>query len=85
MDAAFAAGWACQLVGLFFFVSKVPERFFSDGRFDLAGHSHNLFHAFAVAGQVFGYVCVTQVRLAVGECAAAAPEDAAGGGGLGAG
>ncbi|KAJ5728895.1 uncharacterized protein N7483_003403 [Penicillium malachiteum] len=37
------------LVGVSIFVSRVPERL-SPGSFDILGHSHQLFHSFAVLG-----------------------------------
>ncbi|OQE17833.1 hypothetical protein PENSTE_c019G06159 [Penicillium steckii] len=48
------AGWflaegVSLLVGVDFFVSRIPERL-SPGSFDIIGHSHQLFHTFAVVG-----------------------------------
>lgn len=37
------------LVGVGIFISRVPERL-SPGSFDIFGHSHQLFHTFAVLG-----------------------------------
>jgi adiponectin receptor len=40
------------LIGVGIFVSRVPERL-SPGSFDIWGHSHQLFHTFAVLGGAF--------------------------------
>ncbi|KAK6503314.1 hypothetical protein TWF481_008337 [Arthrobotrys musiformis] len=40
------------LVGVCLFVGRVPERFWP-GKFDIWGHSHQLFHIFAVIGTGF--------------------------------
>ncbi|KAF3153747.1 hypothetical protein TWF751_004087 [Orbilia oligospora] len=40
------------LVGVSLFVGRMPERFWP-GNFDVWGHSHQLFHTFAVAGTGF--------------------------------
>ncbi|KAK6514391.1 hypothetical protein TWF506_008786 [Arthrobotrys conoides] len=40
------------LVGVCLFVGRMPERFWP-GKFDVWGHSHQLFHTFAVAGTGF--------------------------------
>ncbi|KAF3314267.1 hypothetical protein TWF173_004873 [Orbilia oligospora] len=40
------------LVGVSLFVGRMPERFWP-GKFDVWGHSHQLFHTFAVAGTGF--------------------------------
>ncbi|KAL8158742.1 hypothetical protein V2J09_000279 [Rumex salicifolius] len=42
------------LTGTAFYVSRVPERF-KPGWFDLAGHSHQIFHVFVVLGAVAHY------------------------------
>ncbi|GAB4828237.1 hypothetical protein Ancab_035149 [Ancistrocladus abbreviatus] len=42
------------LVGTGFYVSRVPERF-KPGWFDLAGHSHQIFHVFVVLGALAHY------------------------------
>ncbi|XP_010687652.2 heptahelical transmembrane protein 2 [Beta vulgaris subsp. vulgaris] len=36
-------------IGVWFYVSRVPERW-KPGAFDLAGHSHQIFHVFVVGG-----------------------------------
>lgn len=41
-------------VGTFFYVSRIPERW-KPGWFDLAGHSHQIFHAFVVMGALAHY------------------------------
>ncbi|KAL8136955.1 hypothetical protein V2J09_002956 [Rumex salicifolius] len=47
-EAAMALSY---LTGTAFYVSRVPERF-KPGWFDLAGHSHQIFHVFVVFGAV---------------------------------
>lgn len=42
------------LIGTVFYVSRVPERW-GPGRFDLAGHSHQIFHVFVVMGAMAHY------------------------------
>ncbi|RWW04220.1 hypothetical protein GW17_00032567 [Ensete ventricosum] len=42
------------LTGTIFYVTRVPERW-KPGWFDLAGHSHQIFHAFVIAGAVAHY------------------------------
>lgn len=42
------------LVGTGFYVSRIPERF-KPGWFDLAGHSHQIFHVFVVLGALAHY------------------------------
>jgi predicted membrane channel-forming protein YqfA (hemolysin III family) len=37
-----------HIVGMFFFLSKVPERWFNKGYFDYFGHGHNIFHTIVV-------------------------------------
>nr|CAD1831817.1 unnamed protein product [Ananas comosus var. bracteatus] len=41
-----------------FYVSRVPERW-RPGRFDLAGHSHQIFHVFVIAGALAHYGAAT--------------------------
>ncbi|KAH0449873.1 hypothetical protein IEQ34_020565 [Dendrobium chrysotoxum] len=43
------------LVGTAFYVSRVPEKW-RPGRFDMAGHSHQIFHVLVVAGALAHYV-----------------------------
>lgn len=50
-EAAMAMSY---LTGTAFYVSRVPERF-RPGWFDLAGHSHQIFHVFVVLGAVAHY------------------------------
>ncbi|XP_057969080.1 heptahelical transmembrane protein 1 [Malania oleifera] len=45
------------VAGTVFYVSRVPERF-SPGRFDLTGHSHQIFHVFVIAGALAHYAAV---------------------------
>ncbi|XP_011626411.1 heptahelical transmembrane protein ADIPOR1 isoform X3 [Amborella trichopoda] len=40
--------------GTFFYVSRVPEKW-KPGSFDMAGHSHQIFHVFVVAGAIAHY------------------------------
>ncbi|KAL9249022.1 Heptahelical transmembrane protein 1-like protein [Drosera capensis] len=47
------------LVGTGFYVSRVPERF-KPGWFDLAGHSHQIFHVFVVLGALAHYVAAQE-------------------------
>ncbi|KAJ4831038.1 hypothetical protein Tsubulata_001767 [Turnera subulata] len=42
------------LTGTGFYVSRIPERL-KPGRFDLAGHSHQIFHVFVVLGALAHY------------------------------
>uniref|UniRef100_A0A7N0VIX6 Adiponectin receptor 1 n=1 Tax=Kalanchoe fedtschenkoi TaxID=63787 RepID=A0A7N0VIX6_KALFE len=42
------------LIGTFFYVSRIPERW-RPGWFDLAGHSHQLFHVFVILGALAHY------------------------------
>ncbi|KAK8543241.1 hypothetical protein V6N13_136230 [Hibiscus sabdariffa] len=42
------------LIGTLFYVSRVPERF-KPGWFDLAGHSHQIFHVLVVMGALAHY------------------------------
>ncbi|CAH1432697.1 unnamed protein product [Lactuca virosa] len=39
----------CYSVGAMFYVKRIPERW-KPGMFDIAGHSHQIFHVFVVAG-----------------------------------
>ncbi|KAJ7978997.1 Heptahelical transmembrane protein [Quillaja saponaria] len=43
------------LTGTFFFVTRIPERW-KPGWFDLAGHSHQIFHVLVVMGALAHYV-----------------------------
>lgn len=45
---------ASYLMGTMFYVSRVPERW-RPGAFDLAGHSHQIFHLFVVGGALAHY------------------------------
>ncbi|KAG8372687.1 hypothetical protein BUALT_Bualt12G0092500 [Buddleja alternifolia] len=42
------------LIGTMFYVSRIPERW-KPGWFDLAGHSHQIFHVFVVMGALAHY------------------------------
>ncbi|KAK6540355.1 hypothetical protein TWF694_009156 [Orbilia ellipsospora] len=46
------------LIGVSLFVGRIPERI-SPGTFDVWGHSHQLFHSFAVAGTALHVVALT--------------------------
>ncbi|GJM95572.1 hypothetical protein PR202_ga12330 [Eleusine coracana subsp. coracana] len=46
---------ACYGVGVVVYAARVPERW-APGRFDLVGHSHQLFHLFVVAGAYAHYL-----------------------------
>jgi adiponectin receptor len=46
---------AAYLAGVVVYATRVPERWMP-GRFDLAGHSHQLFHALVVAGAYAHYL-----------------------------
>lgn len=50
-EAAMAASY---LTGTIFYVTRVPERW-KPGRFDIAGHSHQIFHVFVIAGAAAHY------------------------------
>ncbi|XP_078443277.1 heptahelical transmembrane protein ADIPOR1-like [Wolffia australiana] len=54
-EAAMAVSYA---VGTLFYVTRVPERW-KPGRFDIAGHSHQIFHILVVAGAVAHYAAAT--------------------------
>ncbi|KAL5699094.1 Heptahelical transmembrane protein 3 [Ranunculus cassubicifolius] len=41
-------------IGVGFYVSRIPERW-KPGAFDIAGHSHQIFHVFVVAGALTHY------------------------------
>lgn len=45
------------LLGVGFYVARVPERWFP-GKFDITGHSHQLFHALVIAGAYTHYLAV---------------------------
>ncbi|CAL5048909.1 unnamed protein product [Urochloa decumbens] len=45
---------ASYLVGTAFYLARVPERW-RPGAFDLAGHSHQIFHALVIAGALAHY------------------------------
>ncbi|CAD6338904.1 unnamed protein product [Miscanthus lutarioriparius] len=45
---------ASYLVGTAFYLTRVPERW-RPGAFDLAGHSHQIFHALVIAGALAHY------------------------------
>ncbi|GJN30609.1 hypothetical protein PR202_gb18928 [Eleusine coracana subsp. coracana] len=46
---------ACYLAGVVVYATRVPERWMP-GRFDLAGHSHQLFHVLVIAGAYAHYL-----------------------------
>ncbi|KAK3136600.1 hypothetical protein QOZ80_5BG0439170 [Eleusine coracana subsp. coracana] len=46
---------ACYGIGVVVYAARVPERW-APGRFDLVGHSHQLFHLFVVAGAYAHYL-----------------------------
>ena len=37
-------------LGVFFYLTKVPERFMKPGIVDYCGHSHNIFHCLVLLG-----------------------------------
>ena len=41
-------------IGTFLYVSRIPERW-KPGLFDIAGHSHQIFHLFVVVGAFAHY------------------------------
>ncbi|XP_031483584.1 heptahelical transmembrane protein 1 [Nymphaea colorata] len=45
---------ALYSTGTFFYVSRIPEKWLP-GKFDLAGHSHQIFHVFVVGGALAHY------------------------------
>lgn len=51
-EAAMALSY---LTGTVFYVTRVPERW-KPGSFDLAGHSHQIFHIFVIFGALAHYV-----------------------------
>ncbi|KAA8535165.1 hypothetical protein F0562_030168 [Nyssa sinensis] len=44
----------CYMIGTIFYVSRIPERW-KPGWFDLAGHSHQIFHLFVIFGALAHY------------------------------
>ncbi|KAA8535161.1 hypothetical protein F0562_030164 [Nyssa sinensis] len=44
----------CYMIGTIFYVSRIPERW-KPGWFDLAGHSHQIFHVFVIFGALAHY------------------------------
>lgn len=46
---------ACYAVGVAVYAARVPERWMP-GMFDIAGHSHQLFHVLVIAGAYFHYL-----------------------------
>ncbi|GJN08749.1 hypothetical protein PR202_ga26703 [Eleusine coracana subsp. coracana] len=46
---------ACYLAGVVVYATRVPERWMP-GRFDIAGHSHQLFHVLVIAGAYAHYL-----------------------------
>lgn len=60
------AGWYLAealslLTGVFVFVCRIPERL-SPGSFDILGHSHQLWHMFAVLGGAFHLVALVAAQ-----------------------
>lgn len=52
---AYESGMALSyVIGTVFYVSRVPERW-RPGSFDLAGHSHQIFHLFVILGALAHY------------------------------
>ncbi|CAO2841598.1 unnamed protein product [Amaranthus hypochondriacus] len=47
-------------IGVWFYVSRVPERW-KPGAFDLAGHSHQIFHVFVVVGALIHSAAIQMV------------------------
>lgn len=54
LELAMAASYAA---GAWVYVSRVPERW-RPGAFDLAGHSHQIFHVFVVVGSLVHYAAI---------------------------
>lgn len=59
-EAVVTAGYEALMGGLYglgaaVYAARVPERWFP-GRFDLVGHSHQLFHLFVIAGAYAHYL-----------------------------
>ncbi|KAJ3679146.1 hypothetical protein LUZ60_017157 [Juncus effusus] len=54
-EAAMALSY---LTGTVFYVTRIPERW-RPGLFDLAGHSHQIFHVFVICGAVAHYCAAT--------------------------
>lgn len=50
-ESAMAASY---LIGTMFYVCRIPERW-RPGWFDLAGHSHQIFHCFVILGALSHY------------------------------
>ena len=48
------------LVGAAIYASRVPERF-APGKFDLIGHSHQIFHVLGVLGSLFVYLGLKKI------------------------
>ena len=47
------------LFGLYVYVARCPERKYP-GKFNLCGHSHQIWHCFVVMGIIFTYIGVLQ-------------------------
>ena len=54
-EAAMALSY---IAGTVFYVTRIPERW-QPGKFDLAGHSHQIFHILVVGGAVAHYMAAT--------------------------
>merc|ERR1711871_552751 len=50
----YVSSFSFYVVGFFFFLTKIPERFFP-GKFDLIGHSHNWWHLLVTGGAIMHY------------------------------
>lgn len=48
------------LIGTLFYVTRIPERW-RPGRFDLAGHSHQIFHTLVVVGALSHYAATLKM------------------------
>jgi len=57
----YAWGVLSYIVGMYFYVSKVPEKFSKTGRFDFIGSSHQIFHCLVLLGVSITFYASYQV------------------------
>mmetsp|Transcript_39563 Transcript_39563/g.51831 ORF Transcript_39563/g.51831 Transcript_39563/m.51831 type:complete len:105 (+) Transcript_39563:1055-1369(+) len=46
---------ACQSLGSFFYIKRIPEKWSTTGRFDFLGASHQIFHVLVLAAMALTY------------------------------
>ena len=47
--------------GAIIFATRIPECYYP-GKFDLIGHSHQIFHIMVVIGNIFHYISITKIN-----------------------